>query len=166
MTSRRAMFDPTHAEGPVDSGWRLNFGARVHAGGTTFRVWAPRVASVAVCIRGNPRRTVDMHRDGGGVFCATVGGVHAGMEYTYVLDGGRERPDPVSRHQPHGVHGPSRIVDPSDFSWTDQRYRCRDLWEFVIYEVHIGTFTQAGTFGAAVSKLPYLRDLGVTALEI
>ncbi len=88
------------------------------------------------------------------------------MDYFYVLDGQHERPDPVSRWQPHGVHGPSRIVDPNSFPWSDQNWAGIPLKDFIIYELHTGTFTPGGTFESAIARLPYLRDLGITAIEI
>jgi maltooligosyltrehalose trehalohydrolase len=92
--------------------------------------------------------------------------VEPGADYHYLLDNERERPDPVSRFRPQGVHGPSRIVDPNSYRWSDQQWRGRQMAELVIYELHIGTFTPGGTFDAATERLPLLRELGVTAIEI
>jgi maltooligosyltrehalose trehalohydrolase len=89
----------------------------------------------------------------------------AGERYRYRLDGGDELPDPASRSQPEGVHGPSAIVDPA-FAWTDDGFRAPSLAEQVIYELHIGTFTAAGTFDGAIERLDDLVGLGVTTLEI
>ena len=83
-----------------------------------------------------------------------------------MLDGERERPDPVSRWQPRGVHGPSRIVNPASFRWSDQGWSGIPLKDFIIYELHTGTFTREGTFESVIARLPYLRDLGITAIEI
>ena len=99
-------------------------------------------------------------------FVATVPQVGAGADYVYVLDGERERPDPVSRWQPGGVHAPSRVVDPASFRWSDQGWSGIPLRDFIIYELHTGTFTRDGTFAGVIARLPYLRDLGVTAIEI
>jgi maltooligosyltrehalose trehalohydrolase len=94
----------------------------------------------------------------------------AGEDYAYVLgdgDGdGRVLPDPASRHQPAGLRGPSRIVDPKAFTWTDDGFRAHALRDLVIYELHVGTFTGEGTFDAAIEYLPGLADLGVTAIEV
>ena len=87
-------------------------------------------------------------------------------DYFYVLEGDRERPDPVSRWQPRGVHGPTRIVNPASFRWSDQGWAGIPLKDFIIYEFHPGTFTDEGTFESAIPALPYLRDLGITAIEI
>jgi maltooligosyltrehalose trehalohydrolase len=156
--------------------WELEFGASVRNGGQTeFRVWAPKVKSLAVRILGGHPRTIPMTREStlaeskpefGAEFVATVPGVGEGTDYFYVLDGERERPDPVSRWQPRGVHGPSRIVDPGSFVWSDQNWAGIALKDFIIYELHTGTFTAEGTFESIIPRLPYLRDLGITAIEI
>src|ERR1041384_263679 len=126
--------------------WQLQFGARpLSTGGTLFRVWAPRAAAI---------------------FEVVVHNAGAGADYFYVIDEEKERPDPVSRHQPAGVHGPSRVVAPDAFAWTDKEWRGRPLKEFLIYELHTGTFTPEGTFEAIIPKLEYLKQLGVTAVEL
>src|SRR5205085_4854707 len=102
----------------------------------------------------------------GGHFEITIPGVGAGDRYLYRLDGGKERPDPASRSQPEGVHGPSEVVDPDHFHWTDQNWRGLPLERLIIYELHVGTWTGKGTFQAAISRLEYLRDLGITAVEL
>jgi maltooligosyltrehalose trehalohydrolase len=156
--------------------WELEFGASVRNGGQTeFRVWAPKVKSLAVRILGGQRRTIPMTCEStlaesrpefGAEFVATVPGVGEGTDYIYVLDGERERPDPVSRWQPRGVHGPSRIVDPGSFVWSDQDWAGIALKDFIIYELHTGTFAAEGTFESIIPRLPYLRDVGITAIEI
>ncbi len=137
-------------------------GARVVDGGARFRVWAPRQREVSVKV--NAQQHV-LAAAGGGMFETYVRGVTAGDDYTYVI-GGRERPDPVSRWQPGGVHGPSRVVDPSRFTWTDQEWRGLPLEQYLVYELHVGTFTTEGTFAAAIARLPHLVALGVTAVEL
>lgn len=97
---------------------------------------------------------------------AAVEGIGPGARYLYILDGARARPDPVSRAQPEGVHGPSEVVDPGAFAWTDAAWGGRPLSEMVIYELHVGTFTPEGTFDAIISRLDALRDVGVTAIEL
>ncbi len=89
-----------------------------------------------------------------------------GALYRYRLDGEGPFPDPASRFQPQGVHGPSRVVDPGAFAWLDPEWRGVDLGELVVYELHVGTFTPEGTYQAAREKLGYLKDLGVTAVEL
>ena len=92
-------------------------------------------------------------------------GVGAGADYFYVV-GGNERPDPVSRFQPAGVHGPSRVVEPDEFAWTDEGWKGIELKDYVVYELHVGTFTPEGTFEAVTRKLAHLKSLGVTAVEL
>ena len=92
--------------------------------------------------------------------------VRTGADYFYRLDGERDRPDPVSRWRPEGVHGPTRIVDPSTFRWTDDRWRGVGTADLVIYELHVGTFSRAGTFDGVIDRLAAIRDLGATALEL
>ena len=100
-------------------------------------------------------------------FVANVPDVNEGTDYFYVLEGERGRPDPVSRWQPHGVHGPSRVVNPESFVWSDQHWSGIALTrDFITYELHVGTFTSPGTFDAAIERLPHLVALGVTAVEL
>jgi malto-oligosyltrehalose trehalohydrolase len=141
----------------------LDLGALPVVGGVRFRVWAPTATAVAVEVPGGGGRKSRLQRDGEyfqGVVAAT-----AGDDYWYWLDDTLRRPDPASRCQPDGVHGPSRIVDPL-FPWQDAAWPGIDLDACLFYELHIGTFTPAGTFDAAIERLPYLCELGVTALEI
>jgi maltooligosyltrehalose trehalohydrolase len=147
--------------------WELEFGARPQPDTTTrFRVWAPRAKSLAVKILGDRERLISMERGEDGLFETVVPEAPAGVDYMYIIDDEKERPDPVSRWQPRGVHGPSRVVDPEAFAWTDQNWTGVALKDLIIYELHIGTFTAAGTFEAAAEKLPYLKSLGITAIEI
>jgi maltooligosyltrehalose trehalohydrolase len=147
--------------------WALRFGARPLADGSTvFRVWAPRAESIEVKVLGDEPRAFPLAAAGQGVFEARVPGVSAGADYFYVLDGGRERPDPVSRFQPEGVHGPSRVVEPEAFAWTDKDWQGVALKDYVVYELHTGTFTPEGTFEAVIPKLAHLKSLGVTAVEL
>jgi len=105
-----------------------------------------------------------MQRDGED-FVATAP-ASIGDRYTYVFPDGSAIPDPVSRSLPDGVQGPTEIVDPNAFQWTDSAWRGRELRDYVIYELHIGTFTPEGTFDSAISKIEYLKQLGVTVVEI
>ena len=149
------------------SRWELRFGARPHADGSTeFRVWAPLAKSLDVKLVGRDTRTLPLGRACEGVFEARVEGVDAGADYFYVVDGERERPDPVSRSQAAGVHGPSRVVAPDAFDWTDEAWCGMALKDYVVYELHTGTFTPEGTFDAIIPKLSHLKSLGVTAVEL
>ncbi len=107
---------------------------------------------------------IPMHRDGED-FVAVAAAV-AGDRYAYVLDGGPPIPDPVSHFLPEGVHGPSEIVDPAAFHWTDDAWRGLALREYILYELHVGTFTPDGTFDSAIEKLEYLKQLGITGVEV
>jgi maltooligosyltrehalose trehalohydrolase len=131
----------------------------------SFLVWAARARSVEVCIVEPKESAVPMRDAGRGYFHAVVEGISAGVLYRYRLNGQKERPDPASRYQPHGVHGPSQIVD-SRFNWNDSWWRGIPLEKYVLYELHVGTFTPEGTFDAIIPRLKTLNDLGVTAIEL
>jgi maltooligosyltrehalose trehalohydrolase len=136
-------------------------------GSVRFSVLSPKARQVRVCIETpDGSRTVPLESCGGGLFTGAAARIAPGTDYWYALDDGPLRPDPVSRHRPHGVHGPSRIVDPSRFDWTDQGWRGCTMADLVIYELHVGTFSPEGTFDGVIGRLPQLQDLGVTALEI
>ena len=147
--------------------WKLERGAMVLPGGegTRFAVWAPLATSVSVRVEGQ-KTEHPLAARGDGVFESVVRGVGAGADYRLVLDGDKALPDPVSRHQPEGVHGPSRVVDPAAFRWTDAAWRGLPVADYAIYELHVGTFTKEGTFDAAIAELPALKALGITAIEI
>jgi maltooligosyltrehalose trehalohydrolase len=144
----------------------LELGAHTSKSGTGFRVWAPKASSVSLRILGGSSEIL-MEPEEKGYFRTFVEGVVPGAKYFYLLNGDRQRPDPVSRFQPEGVHGPSEVVDPYDFEWKDSGWTGIPLEEMVIYEIHTGTFTSEGTFDGILRLLDYLRDdLGVTALEL
>ena len=147
--------------------WCLDRGAtRCPDGSVHFSVWAPRVKRMAVRFL-SPVWTVHLERDVDGLHSVTVKGITPGDRYFYLLDEVRARPDPVSRFQPAGVHGPSEVVDPRAFVWTDREWKGRSLKELILYELHVGAFTAAGTFAAILPYLAYLqRELGVTAIEL
>ena len=128
---------------------------------TTLRVWAPLPGSVEV-ETGGERTPMTPLEDGW--WTAEVGG--PGTDYAFRLDGGEPRPDPRSAWQPHGVHGPSRLYDHDAFEWTDEQWRGLPLAGAVLYELHVGTFTDEGTFDAAIDRLDHLVALGVDAVEL
>jgi maltooligosyltrehalose trehalohydrolase len=131
---------------------------------TSFRVWAPNAASVELVIERGP--TLPLQAEDAGYFSGTAP-VGAGARYRFRLNGSDTLyPDPASRFQPDGPHGASVVVDPNTFSWTDEAWRGRALEGQVIYEMHIGTFTRAGTWAAAMRELPELARLGVTTIEL
>jgi maltooligosyltrehalose trehalohydrolase len=141
----------------------LRFGAvPVGNGEVELHVWAPSVESLAVDLA-DGRHPLD--HVGNGIYKARFPAV-AGDEYRLVVDGAESFPDPCSRAQPHGVRGPSAVVDTGAFAWTDESWEGVPLDDLVIYELHVGTFTDEGTFDAAIAHLRGLRELGVTAIEL
>ena len=148
--------------------WSLERGARLlDDGRTRFTVWAPNAKRVHLVLgEGSGATEHEMEAHGGGVHELTLHGAGAGTDYRYRLDGKDAVPDPVSRWQPGSVHGPSRVVDPHAFPWTDADWRGVPMADLVIYELHVGTFSEEGTFDGVIPHLRRLRALGVTALEI
>jgi maltooligosyltrehalose trehalohydrolase len=127
-----------------------------------FRVWAP-LASKAELVLGD--RRVAMSPADGGWFETEVDAAH-GDTYLFSIEGGEPRPDPRSPWQPQGVDGPSAVVDHALFEWSDPGWKPPPLPEWIIYELHLGTFTPAGTFDAAIDRLDHLVQLGITAVEL
>ncbi|MFC1912216.1 malto-oligosyltrehalose trehalohydrolase [Chloroflexota bacterium] len=130
-----------------------------------FMVWAPLVPKIELYIVSPKELAVPLEKEGEGYHKTIVDGVEPGSQYFYRLDGQKECPDPASRYQPQGVHGPSQVTD-SLFPWKDQGWSGLPLTEYIIYELHVGTFTPEGTFGAIIPHLDELRDLGITAVEL
>ena len=147
-------------------GWQPTLGAIPEGGATRFRVWAPAARRVDVVLSGDSEAIVRLKRDPDGYFTGSAEGVAAGARYRYRLDESRLLPDPASRFQPDGVHGPSEVVDPASFAWTDAGRTGVPRENLVIYELHVGTFTAAGTFAAARDRLTDVAELGATAIEI
>ena len=143
--------------------WERPLGAVPVGDGTVeFRVWAPLPERIDVRVRG---ADTELRPEGFGVRSARVP-AGAGDDYAYVVDG-RELPDPATRWQPEGLRGPSRVVDPASFRWTDAGWHGgAELRDAVIYELHVGTFTADGTFDAAIEHLPGLAALGITHIEV
>ncbi len=146
--------------------WSPTFGAAPGGGRVRFRVWAPGKAEVSVIIeKAGKREKARMHSTNGVHEASADGG--GGMRYWYSLEGGPPTPDPASLAQPEGVHGPSMVVDTASFEWHDEGWRGVRTEDLVIYELHTGTFTEAGTFDGVIPRLGYLgSELGVTAIEI
>ncbi len=130
-----------------------------------FLVWAPAINQVEVHILSPEERIVPLEKVSRGYHYAVVQGVKPGTRYFYRLDGNKERPDPVSKFQPEGVHGPSQVIDPH-FVWEELHWYGIPLSNYVLYELHVGTFTAQGTFEAIVPHLDELKSLGITAIEI
>jgi maltooligosyltrehalose trehalohydrolase len=143
---------------------RFAIGAEPQPDGVHFRVWAPKCRRVEVVFEdGWPSAVLAPEDDGH--FSGLVEGVRAGARYRFRLDGGDAFPDPASRFQPDGPHGPSEVIDPA-FAWTDADWRGCGREGQVFYELHVGTFTREGTYAAAARELPRLREVGVTTLEL
>ena len=146
---------------------RLPVGAEPQQGEAAhFRVWAPAHRTVQVRLESPAARSVALEPEGNGYFSALVPAVAPGALYRYCLDGGAPLPDPASRFQPQGPHGPSQMVDASAFRWTDRNWHGVNLHGQVIYEMHVGTFTREGTWAAAAGQLERLAEVGITVLEV
>ncbi len=145
---------------------RLPGGAEVVPGGVHFRVWAPEHSRMDVILYGDGEKTVALEREASGHFSGLVSGWGPGARYKYRVDGGDAYPDPYSRFQPEGPHHPSQAVDPETFRWTDEGWSGLELNGQILYELHVGTFTPEGTWAAAAGKLDFLRDSGITAIEV
>jgi len=146
----------------------MPLGAWPEEDATVFRVWAPDHTSVELALDDERSGLLrPLERDPAGYWSGRFPDVAPGARYRYRLSGDDARvfPDPASRYQPHGVHGPSQVVDPR-FPWTDQDWRPPPRDDLVFYELHVGTFTPEGTFRGVLDRLPYLAQLGVTALEL
>jgi maltooligosyltrehalose trehalohydrolase len=138
------------------------------SGGTHFRVWAPKRRKVELELISDKSQPalIGLDPEGNGYFSGLVTEAAAGSRYKFRLDGGDSFPDPASHFQPEGPHGPSMVVDHRAFRWTDAKWQGISIRGQVIYELHIGTFTPAGTYESAKEKLPLLKELGVTVVEV
>ncbi|MBI2859269.1 MAG: malto-oligosyltrehalose trehalohydrolase [Chloroflexi bacterium] len=130
-----------------------------------FTVWAPFAQKVDVHIIAPGERLIPLEKDAQGYHSVLAEGVRPGSRYFYRIDGDGEYPDPASRCQPDGVHTASKIVN-DDVTWDDANWSGLPLQQYVIYEVHVGTFTEKGTFGAIIPFLDSLKEIGITALEL
>jgi maltooligosyltrehalose trehalohydrolase len=141
-------------------------GASLVGDSCEFRLWAPAAKTVTLrLINEQGIHDWPMQYAGDHLFSLQAF-AQPGDRYFYIVDQHKPVPDPVSRLLPEGVHGPTEIVDPKKFAWNDANWRGLPLRDYVIYELHIGTFMPEGTFDAAISRLPYLKKLGVTVIEI
>ena len=149
------------------SAGRLPVGANTQADGSTcFRVWAPAARSIDLVIyRGGGSCDVRLSADANSYYSARVEGCGAGTRYHYRVNG-ELLADAASRYQPEGPFGPSEVIDPGRFSWTDNGWRGLSMRGQVLYEIHVGTFTPEGTWRAAANRLPWLAEMGITALEV
>ncbi|HEY6766183.1 MAG TPA: malto-oligosyltrehalose trehalohydrolase [Candidatus Sulfotelmatobacter sp.] len=154
--------------------------SRLLNGSWSFVLWAPRVDRVCLHLLAGQSshdkdRLITMERHEHGYYLAIVDDLFPRTRYFYRLDRAtkakegedvRELPDPASRFQPGGVHGPSQIVDPAEFPWSDREWKGIPLERSIFYELHVGTFTTEGTFDAVIAQLPYLAALGITTIEL
>lgn len=145
---------------------RMPFGAEHRDGATRFRLWAPACESVSLMLGRDGARSVPMASGDEGWHEVTLDALAPGEAYAFRVDGGSPVPDPASRSNPWDVHAPSVIVDPHAYQWRDETWRGRPWREAVLYELHVGAFTPAGTFSGAIERLNYLADLGITAIEL
>jgi maltooligosyltrehalose trehalohydrolase len=143
--------------------WWYPVGGQLHEAGAAFRVWSDTHESVSVVVENCEHK---LSRGGDGYFFGSVEGAREGDTYSFLIDGDGPFTDPASRFQPGGPHGPSQLVDPNRFAWTDAAWKGLKLHGQIIYELHIGTFTSQGTWRSANEQLPELADLGITAIEV
>ena len=161
MTEKRACSIKTAVD------WQFNLGATLLGHGTVrFRVWAPRVQAVSVVLPHRGGNPVPLAAEGNGYFSGIAMGIGEGERYLYLLDGETALPDPASRFQPEGVHGPSQVVVVNRSLWSDSDWTGIPLSDYIVYELHVGTFTPSGTFDGVITRLDYLCDLGITAVEL
>lgn len=155
------------ARHPLPPDWRrFPVGAEpAPDGGVHFRVWAPRRQTVGVVL-GDADVATGLTPEPGGYFSGVVRNATAGSTYLFLLDDEVTLPDPASRFQPEGPHGPSMVIDPASYRWRHADWRGVEPARRVLYEMHIGTFTPEGTWAAAQRELPALAELGVTILEV
>ncbi|HVC89544.1 MAG TPA: malto-oligosyltrehalose trehalohydrolase [Acidobacteriaceae bacterium] len=146
--------------------WVASLGASIQEDGCLFRVWAGPNAKIELVLDGEPSRCTPMLPDACGVHQVRVEGVGSGARYWFRINGTGPYPDPASRFQPLGVHGPSQVIDHNCFAWKSTEFQSPSLRELVFYELHVGTFTPAGTFLAVIDKLDGLQQLGINAIEL
>lgn len=155
--------EPKTVSAPSSYSYRL--GPLFHEDGTvTFRVWAPNLKALAIKLVDRDE-SASMHRGESGIFEVTLS-AEDGAKYWIELPDGTLRPDPASRFQPEGVHGPSQLVDTRSFPWQVNPWRGVPKKSLIIYEAHVGTFTVGGTYAAAIEELDKLVELGVNAIEL
>ncbi|MGA8343764.1 MAG: malto-oligosyltrehalose trehalohydrolase [Candidatus Sulfotelmatobacter sp.] len=139
---------------------------RLPDGSWEFLLWAPQARAVRLHLLRGGGDLIATEALADGYHHAVVKPLEPGSRYFYQLDGGRDLPDPASRFQPQGVHGPSQIVDLDAFGWTDHNWKGTALERSVFYELHVGTYTPEGSFDAVIRHLPELAALGITTIEL
>jgi malto-oligosyltrehalose trehalohydrolase len=145
---------------------RLPFGAEPVDGGVRFRLWAPKAREAALVLEdGGSPRELPMAAEDRGWFALTTDAARIGSRYRYLVEG-LKVPDPASRHQPDDVNGPSEVIDPAAYDWRELPWHGRAWAEIVLYELHVGTFSESGDFAGVARRLDHLVALGVTAVEL
>jgi maltooligosyltrehalose trehalohydrolase len=145
---------------------QLAAGAHIEQGAVHFRVWAPAARTVDVVFPQSAVPSLRLNSDADGFFAGSSPALQAGARYRYRVDGSESFPDPYSRFQPEGPHGPSVVIDPNAYVWQDADWPGLDADRQVFYELHVGAFTEEGTYAAAARHLEALRALGVTCIEL
>jgi len=143
----------------------LPFGAEVQRDGVRFRLWAPGASAVSLQIEAADTPILPMANEPGGWFALSTSLARPGARYRYLVNG-QAFPDPASRYQPEGVHGASEVIEPRAYDWSDLGWRGRRWEEVVLYELHLGTFSETGDFAGAAEHLDHIVDLGATAVEL
>ena len=175
LVSRRRRLSPAGSHGGaaatlarhVIATYPMPFGAQPTPSGVRFALWAPGAHSVALLLDGpDASRAMAMPARGDGWYELTVTDARAGTRYRYRIDDDLAIPDPAARFAPGDVHGDAEVIDPAAFDWTDDAWTGRPWHETVIYELHVGTFTPEGTYAAVEARLPALKALGITAIEL
>ncbi|MBD0288854.1 MAG: malto-oligosyltrehalose trehalohydrolase, partial [Flavisolibacter sp.] len=133
---------------------------------TVFTVWAPLKKSMILHLVHPYDRQLPMTKDEEGYWQVEVNDLPDDARYFFMPDGEKDYPDPASRFQPEGVHGPSQVVNHALYRWNDQGWKAMPLEEMILYELHVGTFTPKGTFEAIIPRLDDLKAIGINALQL
>ncbi|MFZ0455141.1 MAG: malto-oligosyltrehalose trehalohydrolase [Ignavibacteriaceae bacterium] len=131
-----------------------------------FKIWAPKVEELALKIISPREKLINLEKDEFDYWKTRVKDIAPGTRYLYRINNSDDKPDPASNYQPDGVHAASEVVNHSLFNWTDKSWKGLELKDYIIYEIHTGTFTREGTFESIIPKLEYLKELGITAIEL
>lgn len=144
----------------------MEIGAIIKQGGACgFTVWAPQKSAISLKLHSSGKK-IPLKEITDGYFSVTVEDIEQGSKYSFIIDNDIERPDPASGYQPEGVHGPSQVIDHGSFNWSDEKWTVMPLDKMVIYELHVGTFTESGDFESIIPRLKALKQLGINAIEI
>ena len=146
----------------------MPFGTRIlEDGRVNFRLWAPEADQVELCLQGNaPEMRLHMAAEADGWFGITTEFANSGFYYQYRINGRHYVPDPASRYQPQDTNGSSQVIDPAQWQWQDNDWQGLPWEDTVFYELHVGTFSEEGTFTGVKKHLDYLVDLGITAIQL